>query len=145
MNQSRRFNRYGVVYILVLGGLLATLAGCVTPRSTAPTRNPYFSKDRGYDERAARREVEEVRRMIDSGEFTPAVPRLLHTIGKYPSSESSYDARFWLRVAYYNLRSYRDAIEMFKEYIQLNPEGRYAEESRDYAARLTQDYQSQFP
>jgi tetratricopeptide (TPR) repeat protein len=78
--------------------------------------------------------------MIEAEDYGTAIPRLLHLASKYPGSTAAQDARFWLGVAYYRIQGYRDAITMFQEYLELAPNGQYATESAEYAAKLTDEY-----
>jgi tetratricopeptide (TPR) repeat protein len=102
------------------------------------------SKNRILDERSSSREVEEARRMIEAGDTTVVIPRLLQIISKYPNSKSSMDARYWLGVAYMEIKSYWEAIEVFDEYLRLAPDGKYAEQSAQYAASLQTEYERKY-
>lgn len=102
------------------------------------------SKNRVLDQRSSSKEVEEARRMLEAGDTTVVIPRLLQIISKYPSSRSSLDARYWLGVAYMKIKSYREAIEVFDEYLRLAPEGDYADESRQYTASLQEEYERNY-
>lgn len=102
------------------------------------------SKNRVLNERSSSREVEEARRMIKSGDTTVVIPRLLQVIAKYPDSKSSLDARYWLGVAYMDVKSYRDAIDVFNEYLRLAPDGAFADQSRQYVASLQKEYEQKY-
>lgn len=125
---------------LVIAVLILSWSGCSTPRSTSPAANlPVVSK-RLSDAGAGAKEVETARRMIEAEDYGTAIPRLLHLTAKYPGSVAAQDAHFWLGVAYYRIQGYRDAINMFQEYLQLAPNGQFASESAEYAAKLTDEY-----
>ncbi len=79
--------------------------------------------------------------MIEAGDTTVVIPRLLQVIAKYPNAESSLDARYWLGVAYIQISSYRDAIDIFNEYLRLAPKGKFAQESTQYVAKLQEEYE----
>jgi tetratricopeptide (TPR) repeat protein len=49
-----------------------------------------------------------------------------------------------LGVAYESIKSYQDAIGMFEEYLELAPEGEYAEASSAYVKQLNDEYSEQF-
>jgi len=83
--------------------------------------------------------------MIEAGDASMVIPRLLHTISKYPSSKAAVEARYLLGRAYYEIGGYRDAIEMFDDYLRLAPEGEYAAECAEYVAKLTEEYNRRFP
>lgn len=130
--------------VMAVSALLFVTAGCTTPRSNPPMTETPVSKNRMLDQRSSSKEVEEARRMLEAGDTTVVIPRLLQVIAKYPNSRSSLDARYWLGVAYMNIKSYREAIEVFDEYLRLAPDGPYAEESRQYAANLQDEYEQKF-
>ncbi len=120
------------------------VAGCTTPRTTSPVTATPVTKNRVLNARGAGKEVEEARRMIKAGDYSIVIPRLQHTMSKYPRSVAALDARYFLGITYYKIGSYRDAIDIFEEYLRLAPKGRYAAEGRDYVARLTDEYQRKF-
>ncbi|MBI4556784.1 MAG: outer membrane protein assembly factor BamD [Candidatus Hydrogenedentes bacterium] len=124
---------------------LLALAGCTTPRSTSPVTVTPHTKNYLLDERASEKEVEEARRMIETGDYTVVIPRLQHMISKYPESKAALQARYLLGVTYYKINGYRDAIDMFNEYLRLAPDGSYAKESKDYVARVTDEYNQKYP
>lgn len=103
-----------------------------------------MAKNRVINERSSSREVEEARRMIESGDTTVVIPHLLQIIAKYPNSKSSVDARYWLGVAYMEIKSYREAIEVFDEYLRLAPDGKFAEKSIQYTANLQDEYEKRY-
>jgi tetratricopeptide (TPR) repeat protein len=82
--------------------------------------------------------------MIEAGDFNVVIPRLLQAMSKYPDTDAALAARFWLGVAYEKVRGYRDAMEMFDEYLRRAPEGPYAKESAVHLARLHEEYDAQF-
>jgi tetratricopeptide (TPR) repeat protein len=93
---------------------------------------------------SARRDVDDARRLVQAGDAATAIPRLVHVISKYPESRPATEARYWLGVAYHRVRSYREAIELFEEYVALAPEGPHAADARDYIARLREEYDRKF-
>ncbi len=102
-------------------------------------------KDRFVDFRTASKEVEEAEKMIHKGDFTVVVPRLQHVISKYPDSKPAVEARYWLGVAYYELKSSREAIDMFSEYLRLAPKGEFVAQARDYVKQLSAEYEAKYP
>ncbi|MCC6491049.1 MAG: tetratricopeptide repeat protein [Candidatus Hydrogenedentes bacterium] len=124
--------------------VLVLAAGCTTPRSNPPMTETPVSKNRVLEQRSSSREVEEARRMIESGDTTVVIPRLLQLIAKYPNSDGALDARYWLGVAYQQIKSYRDAIDIFNEYLRLAPEGKYAQKSSEAVATLRDEYEQKY-
>jgi len=127
-----------------VSALLFMVAGCTAPRANPPMTETPVAKNRVINERSSSREVEEARRMIESGDTTVVIPHLLQIIAKYPNSKSSVDARYWLGVAYMEIKSYREAIEVFDEYLRLAPDGKFAEKSIQYTANLQDEYEKRY-
>ena len=82
--------------------------------------------------------------MMESGDYSGAIPRLVHVISKYPTTRPGNEARFWLAAAYYKIKSYREAMELLEEYLGLSPEGRYIEDAGALMAALTEEYDEKF-
>jgi len=127
---------------LTLGVIL--MAGCTTTRSNPPATATPMTKNRLLDENGARKEIEEARRMIEGGDYNIVIPRLLQVISKFPNSNAAIEGRYWLGVAYYKIESYREAIDLFNEYLRLAPHGKYATDSTDYVAKLTSEYEQKY-
>lgn len=124
--------------------LVLVITGCATPRTMSS--GPYASKSSGLVySRQAQKEVDEARAMIEAQEYSGVVPRLLLTMTKYPGTQASVDARYWLGVTYYNVHSYRDAINMFEEYLETAPDGPHAQASQEFIAQLYTEYDQKFP
>lgn len=131
----------GLVGILA-AALLA--AGCQTTSTRGGSSN---SNHRGLSvplTGAGARTVEESRKLIEAGDTTVVVPRLLHVISNDPDSNAALDARYWLAVAYTKIGSERDAIELFSEYLRLAPSGKYAADAERYRQELAQAYDEKY-
>ncbi len=124
--------------------VLSVLSGCVGPRSSSPASPIPILKGTLADKGALSKELEEARRIVESGDQTRAIPRLVHVISKYPNSDVGAEAHYWLGVAFYKSQSYRDAIDMFKTYQELRPNGRYAAQSKAYTDQLVEEYEKKF-
>ena len=134
---SSSFSLRSVAAVL-LGSVL--LFGCAAPRLLEPNTATPFTKSRVLNSRAASEEVEAARRMIEAGDFSVVIPRLLLVITKYPESDAALDARYWLAYAYQELDSYRDAIDTYSDYVDRAPQGRYASEAEAALTALQNDY-----
>lgn len=123
---------------------VATMLGCVlwTGCETTPG-GPRVVRD-GAAAQAAQEELEEARKFIETGEVSGSIPILLQMIGKYPETPAAVEARFLLGRAYYELKGHRDAIDLFKDYVRLAPEGPNADEARAYVEQLTQEYNEKY-
>ncbi len=82
--------------------------------------------------------------MMKAGDYNTVIPRLFQIIERNPSSKTSIEARYRLGEAYHKVGGYRDAIEMYREYIRLAPDGPFAERSKDYAAEISAEYRELF-
>ncbi|GMV99469.1 MAG: hypothetical protein AMXMBFR84_06080 [Candidatus Hydrogenedentota bacterium] len=88
--------------------------------------------------------MESAKQYLDSGEYSLAIPRFIHLIGKYPNTPASTEARYWLGVTYSKVKSYQDAMLMLKEYLEMAPEGKFAAEGSALLNELSEEYQSKF-
>jgi tetratricopeptide (TPR) repeat protein len=117
------------------------LPGCVTtPRRSVPADVAAVPHNTVTNRRSAEIAVEQAREMVQEGGEAEAIPRLQQIIGRWPESESAFEARYWLGVSYAQLNGYRDAIEVFEEYLRLNPEGRRAARASEYLNQLRGAY-----
>jgi len=123
-------------------GAVLLAAGCVTSPSD-PAMNS-IGRGTASDSGASQRQLDEVKQRIDKGEYSIVIPQLLHIISKYPDTTAAIDARYFLGVTYHQIKSYREAIDMFKEYLRVAPEGTYAEQSAAYAAQLVEEYEKKY-
>lgn len=73
-----------------------------------------------------------------------AIPRLVLIISQYPRSAQAVEARYWLGRSYQELKSYREAANLFNEYLAMAPEGEYAEEARLAKAQIVEEYEQTF-
>ena len=124
---------------------VAMAPGCATRWSNTSTGIISAAENTFARERVAQREVEQARRTLEAGDASIVIPRLLHTIAKYPETEASVEARYWLAMAYYKMDGYRDAIDLFSEYLAQAPSGPYAGLAQDYVAKLSTEYEAKYP
>ena len=136
---------YTLISVAALVALAVLATGCLTPRSTSPTTVTPVTKTSFASEQLAGKEVAAARKMIEDGGTSEVIPRLLHTIAKYPDSQAAVESRYWLGMAYYDIAGYRDAIDMFKEYLRLAPAGQYAADSEQHIAQLSEEYNEKYP
>ncbi|MCC6794750.1 MAG: hypothetical protein IT366_06490 [Candidatus Hydrogenedentes bacterium] len=133
----------GLAGAIVIG---AVMVGC---QSTAPKNDLDRPNHRGLTGPTTGTEsgagsVEQARKSIEAGDTSNVIPRLMHVIGNAPASQPALDARYWLAVAYAKIGSYRDAIDMYREYLELAPEGRYAEAAKGQREALETEYKAKF-
>lgn len=124
--------------------MAVSLVGCTTPRGLPP--NKATDKPSGFYRWSGGQqdEVRAAQRMIEQGEASSAVPRLLHAISKSQDTAAATEAQYWLGVAYYEINSYRDAAEAFHEYLESLPEGPRAADSHGYLERIEKEYAERF-
>lgn len=113
---------------------LVPLAACITaPDALTPPVGANFDPGQELiDARPAARELAVAQRMLDAGDYSVAIPRLLHIQSKYPEAEAAIEAKYLLGVTYMQLGGLRDAQENFAAYLTVAPEGKYALASRQY-------------
>jgi len=121
---------------------VVAIAGCSTTDSGS---SQIHGSNQLFDERSADRRVDEASHLAMGGESTTAIPRLLQVISQYPETNSALEARYWLGITYYNIKSYLDSLQVFQEYLKLAPEGPRAKEVSNYITRITAEYNEKFP
>lgn len=75
-------------------------------------------------------------RLVQSGDYSTAIPRLQAIINQYPQTSAGIEARYFLGIAYEEVGGTTDAIKYFAECIQLSPNGPHVTEARQRLARL---------
>lgn len=131
----------GLFFMLAASALLVS---CTTPRTALDTLGQP-KKTSIADELAARKEVDDVRKELDTSANSTVIPRLLQTISKYPGTDAGIEARFLLGKAYQSIGSYPDAVSLFSEYLRLAPSGQYAAEAQKYTAQVQEEYEQRYP
>jgi tetratricopeptide (TPR) repeat protein len=86
----------------------------------------------------------DVVRLLEQEERSRAIPRLLHVMTKYPETQASIDSEYFLARTYQEIASYREAIDLYNEYLRLAPDGQFAEQSHDALAVLVEEYERNF-
>lgn len=119
----------GFICVLVLTGW-----GCVsTPDAMRP---PIGASTRNGEEPlegvVAERELTVVRRMLQAGEYSLAIPRLTNITTKYPDTPAGREAVYYLGFTYYQLAGYKDARDQFTQYLAIAPAGVHAASSQEY-------------
>ncbi|HPO13302.1 MAG TPA: FxLYD domain-containing protein [Candidatus Hydrogenedentes bacterium] len=114
------------------------VAGCASTPSNATRAvgaNP-IQDNVVLNSGAASTELAVAQRMIRSGEYSLAIPRLMQVLSKNPESLSGIEARYFLGLTYYKIGGYRDALNYFNEYLAKSPGGQYSDMTREYIAKL---------
>lgn len=127
-----------IVSVVCLGLAVSLLSACATPSPSLRNTDPFGRAD-------ARQDVAGIRRLIEDERFAEAIPRLLEAVAQSPESAAGLEARYLLGVAYAGMESYRDAIDVFKEYLRIAPDGPRAGECADRLAELKRQYRARFP
>jgi tetratricopeptide (TPR) repeat protein len=125
---------------LCIAGLAALLSAC-----TSGPSGRYESGSNAFDAPAPRQAVGEAEQLIESGNPSAAAGRLQEIILRYPGTPEAADAQYLLGVAYEDLGSMRDAITAFDAYLDVAPEGEWADDSRIARDRLLHQYEASFP
>jgi tetratricopeptide (TPR) repeat protein len=74
--------------------------------------------------------LDAARRLMASGNYSQALPRLHELAERYPEEAAGIEAHYWLGEAYVALGGEAKAREYFEEYVRRAPEGAYAGEAR---------------
>jgi tetratricopeptide (TPR) repeat protein len=81
-------------------------------------------------------------RMIQSGNYSIAIPRLQSLIAQYPNAPEGVEARYFLGVAYSEIGGQGDAARYLREYVERSPSGAHASEARQLLATLVSEMDS---
>ncbi|HIJ66277.1 MAG TPA: tetratricopeptide repeat protein [Candidatus Hydrogenedentes bacterium] len=138
-----RIRQSGFPLSLIIGATL--IASCTTMLPAPLPGSARAGRSGVLEERVARTEVLEAERMIEAGDDSGAIPRLLLSLSRYPESEAALDARYLLGVTYRRVGSYKDAMDMFTEYLRLAPKGGRADACSRELEQLTSEYNRKFP
>lgn len=122
----------------------ALVVSCATPRTASQTLGQP-QKVSLADELAARKEIDELGKELDTSANSTVIPRLLQTISKYPGTEAGIEARFLLAKAYQSIGSSPDAVSLYNEYLRLAPSGPHAADAQKSMAQLQEEYDKRYP
>jgi tetratricopeptide (TPR) repeat protein len=70
------------------------------------------------------------RRLIESGAYSQALPRLINITLRDQNSPQAAEAYYWTGVAHHHIGGLSDAVAAYERYLALAPEGVYATECR---------------
>jgi tetratricopeptide (TPR) repeat protein len=93
----------------------------------------------------AQNDLNDAWRLYENHHYHQAIPNLNHLLSRYPNTPSSIDGRYLLGLCYYEIEGYKDAIELFKDYLQWSPQGEYSVEARRHIQKISIAYESRFP
>ena len=119
---------------------LSVLTGCATTSSAAQRSGASPAM-----QQQARNELDSAWSLYKNHEFHRAIPNLLHLLSRYNDTSASIESRYLLGLCYYEVEGYKDAIELFQDYLQRAPQGKYAAESQHHIEKISIDYESRFP
>lgn len=134
--------RYSPSNFLPLIALLITFvacAGCSTSGSSvsSPVGGNLNPSRSASEPQGSSKELAIARGLMQSGNYSQAIPRLMHVTGDYPQTQDAMEAHFMLGQTYYELGGYGDAVEHFEKCLSLNPDSAFAPWCQDYLKRLT--------
>ncbi|MGC8739621.1 MAG: FxLYD domain-containing protein [Candidatus Hydrogenedens sp.] len=104
--------------------------------------NPFIKRDKDflnlshrnlYNTNTTFSEIKLAQQLIEKGQFSQALPKLLSVI---ESGEKDTNAFYFLGVVYQELGSPQNALSYYIKYLQLAPQGVYAEHSRKQIGTL---------
>jgi len=121
---------------------LLALTGCTTT-SSPPAPNA-VGRGAAGDSISAQQELAQVRKLLDRNEHSVVIPRLLQIMAKYPDTQAAIDSDYFLAYTYRSIKSYREAIDLYNEYLRRAPDGEFAQESHKALAILVEEYERNF-
>ena len=98
-----------------------------------------------FDRQSARILLSDARSAIARGNVVFAVPQLHELVARHPDTQEAIIAHYLLGKAYYELDDYRSALEHLSRYLDTDPTGKHAKESRTLMNRLAEEYRQRFP
>jgi tetratricopeptide (TPR) repeat protein len=104
---------------------------------SSPMGRGPVSETRATDNYAASKQLAEARRMVKGGEYSLVIPRLQQLTMQFPGDAAAVEARYYLGLSYYNIGGYAEALENFREYAELAPQGENLAAAKDYIKRMT--------
>ncbi|MFM1919700.1 MAG: hypothetical protein RLZZ303_1334 [Candidatus Hydrogenedentota bacterium] len=103
----------------------AILTACGT--TGAPASSPLGRNSNAQPGLATRSgDVAEARRLIESGAFSQAIPRLLLVTSQDSASPQAAEAFYWMGVAYHRIGSLAEATDAYGRSLEAAPEGPFA-------------------
>lgn len=136
----------GSTFFCLAVGVVFLLAGCVTtPQEMAsPVGTNQDPDGASLNNSAAQSSLIVAQRMIRAGEYSLAIPRLMNIVSKHPKTTAGMEARYFLGLTYYHLGGYRDALDNFSDYLEMAPDGKYTDVTREYVAKLADETSSRY-
>ncbi len=123
--------------VLVAAGCAGNSLAVGRP-SPSPDRGA-VSEVRATDNYAASNRLAEAKRMVKAGEYSLVIPRLQQLKSQFPGDQAAIEARYYLGLSYYNVGGYGDALQNFKEYTELAPQGENIASAQEHIQRMTQN------
>ena len=77
--------------------------------------------------------------MVKAGEYSLVIPRLQQLTTQFPGDQAAIEARYYLGLSYYSIGGYGEALQNFKEYVNLAPEGENAASAKEHIQRMTEN------
>jgi tetratricopeptide (TPR) repeat protein len=123
--------------VLVAAGCAGNSLGA--GKSSPATGRGALSETRATDNYAASNRLNEAKRMVKAGEYSLVIPRLQQLTSQFPGDQAAIEARYYLGLSYFNIGGYGDALQCFKEYTELAPQGENTASAQEYIQRMTQN------
>lgn len=125
--------RFGISFMLLIAFFVATL-----PES-------YAAEAQSKSQQAAQIALKEAWDQHEDEEYHRAITNLLQLMARYPLTRASVEARYLLGRCYQAVDGYKDAMNLYRDYITLAPEGDYAPDARNRMLQLSVIYEKRFP
>jgi tetratricopeptide (TPR) repeat protein len=136
----RTAGEHSVHLIAVLCAGLLVAPGCQSPGPgpdliRAGSR-PFAPGNAALDGVAAEQELAEARRMLQAGEHSRVIPRLMDITTEYAGTKAATEAWYVLGLTYYKIDGLYNAEQYFRKYLSLAPDGDFAALCREYLAGI---------
>ena len=93
----------------------------------------------------AQQELKSAWRLYDRKEYHQVITNVQQILNRYPDTKASIDAHYLLALAYYHIEGYPSAVTLFVDYLGMDPEGRYADDTRKLIQKIAVAYEKQYP
>lgn len=115
------------------------LTGCATSSSTRTA-----SVSPGTQQEAQQLLADDWR-LYENAEYHQAISSILHLLLRYPATNASVEARYLLGLCYESVEGYKDAMNLFRDYLAIAPDGEYAQPAKEHIQELVASYETRYP
>lgn len=96
-------------------------------------------------QQAAQKALTEAWEQHNDEEYRRAITNLIQLMARFPLTRASVEARYLLGRCYEAIDAYKDAVNLYRDYLTLAPEGDHAPDARNRMLQLSVIYEKLFP